>query len=212
MSDLKEIQREYDNPLLDLADMHSDPFVQFKYWLRDAMKVQERDYNAMILATAGTNSIPSARTVLLKNFDQNGFVFFSNYDSKKGKQIAENPFAALVFYWNKLDRQICINGKVDKTSRKESDEYFKIRPEGSKIGAWASPQSQRIPDRKYIERLQKIYYEKSQGEDINRPENWGGYRLTPNRFEFWQGRENRLHDRFEYVLSNMNWDIYRLAP
>lgn len=203
---------EYQKSKLKLEDLNEDPFVQFSYWFNDAMKAHQGDANAMILATADASAKPSARVVLLKGFDREGFVFFTNYESRKGWQIAENPNAALVFFWQELERQVRIEGRVEKTSRKESDAYFKIRPEGSKISAAISPQSQRIPNREHLERLKQDYIHHYSNTTIERPENWGGYRLVPDLFEFWQGRENRLHDRIEYKWSNGGWEIYRLAP
>jgi pyridoxamine 5'-phosphate oxidase len=165
-----------------------------------------------VLATATSDGKPSARMVLLKDLDTDGFTFFSNYDSKKGNQLEVNPFASLVFFWPELERQVRIEGKVTRTLRKVSDEYFNTRPEGSRIGSWASPQSQRIPSREYLENLQKDYQKLFQQRMLERPENWGGYKLLPLLFEFWQGRENRLHDRFEYTRNGNMWEIYRLAP
>lgn len=212
MSEIQEIRREYLHSSLDYDDLHPDPLLQFRYWLNDAIKAKVHDVNAMSLATADLKGKPSVRIVLLKAVDRSGFLFFTNYDSKKGKQIAQNPYGSILFYWNELDRQVRIEGRIDKTTRKESDEYFMIRPEGSKIGAWASPQSQRIPSREYLDHLERDYTLLSRNRSLDRPENWGGYRLIPDLFEFWQGRENRLHDRFEYNWKNGAWELNRLAP
>ncbi|MBN2612589.1 MAG: pyridoxamine 5'-phosphate oxidase [Bacteroidales bacterium] len=212
MNNIQELRQEYIKSHLNTDDLHPDPFTQFRYWFNDAIKVIHSDANAMMLATADQNGKPSARMLLLKGFDQNGFTFFTNYESRKGQQLAENPYATMVFYWKELERQVRIEGRVDKTSRKESDEYFNIRPEGSKIGAWASPQSKPIPDRHYLDRLQHDLTNLFRSKPLERPENWGGYRLMPNLFEFWQGRENRLHDRFEYLPDGGEWIIRRLAP
>jgi pyridoxamine 5'-phosphate oxidase len=212
MSEIQQIRREYLHSRLEYDDLNPDPMVQFRYWLNHALKAKVKDVNVMSLATADQNGNPSVRIVLLKGLDHNGFVFFTNYDSKKGKQIAQNPKASVMFYWSELERQVRIEGRIDKTSRKESDEYFMIRPEGSKIGAWASPQSQRIPNREYLDHLEKDFIMLSKKKPLERPDNWGGYRLIPNLFEFWQGRENRLHDRFEYQWVNGGWELYRLAP
>ena len=212
MAALEELRREYRHDHLDFEDLNDNPFIQFKYWLNDAIKAKIADANAMSLATSDRSGKPTLRVVLLKNMDHAGFVFFTNYESKKGKQIAENPYGALLFYWNELDRQIRIEGKIEKTSRRESDDYFMVRPEGSKIGAWASPQSQKIPDREYLEHLQHEYVNRFRYKPMERPENWGGYRLIPDLFEFWQGRENRMHDRFEYSWANGEWEVHRLAP
>jgi pyridoxamine 5'-phosphate oxidase len=176
------------------------------------LKANQDDANAMVLATSDSDNKPSARIILLKGFDKEGFVFYTNYDSRKGRQIAVNPNAALVFFWPALERQVRIEGRIEKTSRKESDEYFKIRPEGSNISAMISPQSQRIPNREYLEHLEQDHLNLYHNKTIDRPENWGGYRLVPDLFEFWQGREHRLHDRFEYAWTSGGWEIYRLAP
>ena len=156
--------------------------------------------------------IPSSRVVLLKNLDHDGFTFFSNYESRKGIQIAQNPNASLLFFWPQIERQVRIEGRVSKTPRNISDEYFQSRPEGSKIGAWASPQSRIVPSREYLDNLQKDYVQLFKSKMLERPENWGGYKLFPHTIEFWQGRENRLHDRFEYKMNGSIWEIHRLAP
>ena len=176
------------------------------------MRALVTEPTAMTLATATPDGRPTARIVLLKDLNQNGFTFFTNYESKKGRQLESNPHAALVFFWSELERQVRIEGKVVKALRRISDEYFNARPEGSKIGSWASPQSQRIPNREYMENLQRDYLELFQHKKMERPENWGGYVLIPNLYEFWQGRESRLHDRFEYTLNGNIWEIQRLAP
>jgi len=212
MSDISSIRSEYRLARLDFDNLDISPFNQFRFWLNDAMRAQVTEPTAMVLATATADSKPSARMVLLKDLDTDGFTFFSNYDSKKGNQLEVNPFAALVFFWPELERQVRIEGKVTRTLRKVSDEYFNTRPEGSRIGSWASPQSQRIPSREYLENLQRDYQKLFQQNMLERPENWGGYKLLPLLFEFWQGRENRLHDRFEYTRNGNMWEIYRLAP
>jgi pyridoxamine 5'-phosphate oxidase len=208
----QQISYEYLKSKLDKDDLNADPFVQFRYWFNDAMKAHQDDANTMVLATSDLNGKPSARIILLKGFDKEGFVFYTNYDSRKGRQIAANPNAALVFFWPILERQVRIEGRIEKTSRKESDEYFKIRPKGSNISALTSPQSQRIPDRGYLDHLHRDYINLFRNKSIDRPENWGGYRMVPDLFEFWQGREHRLHDRFEYTWASGGWDLYRLAP
>jgi pyridoxamine 5'-phosphate oxidase len=212
MSDISSIRSEYRLARLDFDNLDVSPFNQFRFWLNDAMRAQVTEPTAMVLATATSDGKPSARMVLLKDLDTDGFTFFSNYDSKKGNQLEVNPFASLVFFWPELERQVRIEGKVTRTLRKVSDEYFNTRPEGSRIGSWASPQSQRIPSREYLENLQKDYQKLFQQRMLERPENWGGYKLLPLLFEFWQGRENRLHDRFEYTRNGNMWEIYRLAP
>jgi len=212
MSDISSIRSEYRLARLDFDNLDISPFNQFRFWLNDAMRAQVTEPTAMVLATATADSKPSARMVLLKDLDTDGFTFFSNYDSKKGNQLEVNPFAALVFFWPELERQVRIEGKVTRTLRKVSDEYFNTRPEGSRIGSWASPQSQRIPGREYLENLQSDYQKLFQQKKLERPENWGGYKLIPLLFEFWQGRENRLHDRFEYTRNGNLWEMNRLAP
>jgi pyridoxamine 5'-phosphate oxidase len=166
----------------------------------------------MVLSTVGNEGRPSSRVVLLKSLDHDGFTFFSNYESRKGIQIAENPNASLLFFWPQIERQVRIEGSVAKTPRHISDEYFHSRPEGSKIGAWASPQSRIVPNREYLDNLQKDFTLLFKSKVLERPENWGGYKLFPHTIEFWQGRENRLHDRFEYKINGSVWEIHRLAP
>jgi pyridoxamine 5'-phosphate oxidase len=212
MTDNRQINHEHPESNPDIDNLNADPFVQFRYWFNDALKAHPGDANTMVLATADSNGRSSARVLLLKGFDKEGFVFFTNYNSMKGRQIAVNPNAALVFYWHELERQVRIEGRIEKTSRRESDEYFKIRPEESNISAVISPQSQRIPDRRYLEHLKHVHMNLFRNKIIERPENWGGYRLIPDLFEFWQGRENRLHDRFEYSWTSGGWEIHRLAP
>lgn len=212
MDELQEIRKEYRFARLDIDNLQHNPLLQFKYWLNDAMRSGVTEPTAMVLSTASSDGKVSSRMVLLKNIDGEGFVFFTNYGSRKSKQMESNPVASLLFFWPLIERQVCIEGKVTRTSTKESDEYFLIRPEGSRIGAWVSPQSERIPNREYLDNLQQDYTRLFSGKTIERPVNWGGYRLVPNRVEFWQGRENRLHDRFEYVLNGSLWEIYRLAP
>ena len=212
MASLNDIRREYNWKKLELNELDPNPFDQFTTWMQEAIASKIIDPNAMILATAGKKGKPSARIVLLKDFNINGFTFYTNYESKKGKQLAKNPNASLLFYWNELERQIRIEGKATKLPAEASDVYFESRPKESKISACISPQSQRIPDRKYLDNNQLEYLNTLADKKPERPPNWGGYMLTPNLFEFWQGRENRLHDRFEYALENGKWIIYRLAP
>ena len=154
----------------------------------------------------------SSRVVLLKDLDADGFTFFTNYESNKALQIEANPVGSLLFFWPQIERQVRIEGKILKEQQHKSDEYFKSRPEGSKIGAWASPQSRRVPNREYLENLQKDYLQLFKSRSLERPEYWGGYKLIPNLIEFWQGRENRLHDRFEYTRNGGTWEVFRLAP
>lgn len=196
------------------ASIDPSPFRQFQTWSDEvrAQGVAEQDVISMTLATAAKDGQPSARVVLLKSFDEHGFVFYTNYQSRKGLDLAENPRASLLFYWSQLWRQVRIDGVVEKISATESEEYFQSRPLGSKIGAWASNQSEVVPNRETLEsRFAEL--EKRFGEQVPRPEHWGGYRLRPNSIEFWQGRDNRLHDRLRYRLQeDGRWLIERLGP
>ncbi|HJZ42051.1 MAG TPA: pyridoxamine 5'-phosphate oxidase [Bacteroidales bacterium] len=212
MSDLKEIRREYLLSGLDIDSVDHNPIVQFSNWLNDAIRASVPEPTAMVLSTCNTACRSSSRIVLLKDLIHDGFSFFTNYESKKADQIRENPFGSLLFFWPLLERQVRVEGRIAKTTREESDEYYRSRPEGSKIGAWISPQSRRIPNREYLENLQHDYLNLFKSRTLDRPENWGGYILMPDLVEFWQGRENRLHDRFEYSRKGSLWEIQRLAP
>ena len=195
------------------SDLNPDPIKQFANWFTTAIETGIRDVNAMSLATAGQDAKPSVRIVLLKSFDEDGFVFFTNYESEKGKQLEANPYAALGFYWIELDRQIRISGKVDKTSRKESQTYFRSRPVGSQLSAWASRQSAVLDGRRVLDARMEEMNERFVDKRVPLPPHWGGYRLKPDNMEFWQGRSNRLHDRFRYTRqSHGSWLIERLAP
>jgi len=195
------------------SDLNPDPIKQFANWFTTAIEMGIRDVNAMSLATAGQDAKPSVRIVLLKSFDEDGFVFFTNYESEKGKQLEANPYAALGFYWIELDRQIRISGKVDKTSRKESQTYFHSRPVGSQLSAWASRQSAVLDGRRVLDARMEEMNERFADKRVPLPPHWGGYRLKPDNMEFWQGRSNRLHDRFRYTRqSDGSWLIERLAP
>lgn len=209
---IADIRQEYKRASLLEAEVNANPLVVFNKWLDDAIKADVPEPTAMTVATSSFEGKPSARMMLLKGADDNGFAFFSNYESRKARQLAQNPFAALVFFWPLLERQVRIEGKVSKVSAKESDRYFKTRPIGSRIGAWASPQSQVIPNRRYLENLKSDYQEEFAKREVNRPDNWGGYTLMPNLIEFWQGRPDRLHDRLQYRLENEIWVLERLAP
>jgi pyridoxamine 5'-phosphate oxidase len=212
MTNLQDFRKEYRFSQLDIDSLDANPIVQFRYWLNEAFKTGVFEPTAMVLSTATRDGKSSSRIVLLKDLDVDGFTFFTNYESKKAIQIAVNPSGSLLFFWPQLERQVRIEGKILKALRHQSDAYFKNRPEGSKIGAWASPQSQRVPSREYLENLQKDYFELFKTKALDRPEHWGGYKLIPDLIEFWQGRENRLHDRFEYVRNGGIWEICRLAP
>lgn len=207
---LINLRKNYEKGELIESKINSNPFKQFETWFEEVLKSNIYEPNAMILATALENK-PSARVVLLKGFDETGFKFYTNYLSRKGKQISSNPNAALLFYWMELERQVRIEGKIQKLSREESLEYFNSRPLESRLGALASNQSEVIPDREYLEKkfnqMKELY-----SENPPMPENWGGYKLIPDLFEFWQGRPNRLHDRIVYESQESNWKIYRLSP
>jgi pyridoxamine 5'-phosphate oxidase len=194
-------------------DLDPDPIKQFANWFTAAIEAGIRDVNSMSLATAGPDARPSVRIVLLKGFDQDGFVFFTNYQSEKGRQLQANPYAALAFYWIELDRQIRINGKVEKTSREESERYFHSRPVGSQLGAWASRQTEVLDARRVLDARMAEMTERYADQAIPLPPHWGGYRLRSQTMEFWQGRPDRLHDRFRYTRQeDDSWLIDRLAP
>ena len=210
---IADIRKDYQLQSLLEKDIAHDPFAQFNTWWDDAVKSELDEINAMTLATASATGVPSARTVLLKSVSEEGFVFFTNYNSKKAKELEENPNGCLVFFWKELERQIRITGKVEKVSAVESDEYFNSRPEGSRIGAWASPQSSVIASREIIEENITKYQQQFADGQIVRPPYWGGYKVMPTVIEFWQGRPNRLHDRILYsMMQDKNWKIERLAP
>jgi len=212
--DLGELRREYSRTGLKREDLHADPMRQFELWFQQACDAGLGDPSAFSLATASAGGAPSVRTVLLKLFDQSGFVFFTNYASKKAQQISENPQVGMLCHWLPLERQIKITGKAEKISTMESAKYFATRPRGSQLGAWISPQSSVISSRKLLEGKLHDAIEKLAGGEIPMPEKWGGYRIVPETMEFWQGRENRLHDRFCYRKqeSSSEWIVERLAP
>ena len=198
---------------LNEADMADNPMDQFARWWDDAIRSEIDEVNAMTLATATLGGLPSARIVLLKGFDERGFIFFTNYQSHKGREMEQNPRASLVFFWKELERQVRIEGMVERIPEKESEDYFQSRPEGSRIGAWASPQSSVIDNREVIESNVKELEKKFSDGVIPRPEHWGGYVVKPANIEFWQGRSSRLHDRVKYVHQLGNkWQMLRLAP
>ncbi|MFA8433334.1 MAG: pyridoxamine 5'-phosphate oxidase [Marinifilaceae bacterium] len=209
--EIAKIRHEYSQQALSKQDVLSNPVEQFEKWFQEALNSDLKDANAMTLATTSSNGLPSARILLLKDFDQDGFCFFTNYESQKALDIKENPNGALVFFWPELERQIRIEGGIEKVSEEESDRYFEMRPVGSRIAACISPQSKEIENRKFLEDAFASYGQKSQ-LNIPRPTFWGGYRLRPSMIEFWQGRENRLNDRIEYRLEGDRWKIRRLAP
>ncbi len=207
-----DLRREYTRGGLTEADASIDPMDQFAQWFHQATRAGFVEPNVMTLSTATPEGRPSARTILLKGYDHRGFIFYSNYQSRKGRQLAENPYAALVFWWDLLERQVCIEGKVEKVSAEESDEYFHSRPEQSRLGTWVSEQSQVIPGRSLLETRFADVEKRFEGQQIPRPEYWGGYVLRPDMVEFWQGRPGRLHDRLRYRHGNGGWVRERLSP
>lgn len=234
---IADIRRDYTAGKLDRQVLDADPLGQFDRWFDEASRAKHAggrlrrfaigiyksfaalfgganlEANAMSLATVGSDGKPSVRTVLLKGVDQRGFVFFTNYESQKGRELASNASAALVFYWPELERQVCVSGTVSKVPREESERYFHSRPKGSQLAAAVSRQSSPVPDRATLEKVFRELEAKYAGNSVPVPENWGGYVLRPERIEFWQGRASRLHDRFCYQLTaSGNWDIQRLAP
>lgn len=209
---IADIRKEYKLRSLSENDVEKDPFSQFTIWWDEIIVSNVDEANAVTLATSTSAGIPSARIVLLKGYDENGFVFFTNYNSKKGKELMENPNACLLFFWKDLERQVRIEGPVEKISEDESDKYFQSRPYESKLGAWSSPQSTVIESREIVENNLRSYNAKYP-DNVPRPAHWGGYRVMPVLFEFWQGRPSRLHDRIQYSLTENNiWKIERLAP
>lgn len=213
MQNVADIRTDYKKQSLLEADVDADPIKQFKAWWNEALKSDIYEVNAMTLATAGADGVPSARIVLLKGFDEKGFVFFTNYNSQKGNELAQNDKACLVFFWKELERQVRVTGVAEKISSEESIAYFNSRPDGSKIGAWASPQSLVVAGKAWLKETFDYYIERFKQGEIPKPPHWGGYRVKPNKIEFWQGRPNRLHDRILYTSeAGSSWKIERLAP
>ncbi|ANI99861.1 pyridoxamine 5'-phosphate oxidase [Polynucleobacter wuianus] len=211
MDSIAQLRKNYTFGQLSETEVPHQPLSLFQLWFDQAVKAECPEPNSMTLATADKAGNPSARIVLLKGADENGFTFFTNYESQKGQELAARPQAALLFHWHELERQVRIKGLVERVSPEESDQYFHSRPPASRIGAWASPQSVAIPSRAFLEEAEKRF--KSEfGDAPPRPAHWGGYRLRPTEIEFWQGRPSRLHDRIHYKLDGGNWNISRLAP
>ena len=208
---LADIRKDYKLASLDVSDVAASPFTQFDSWFAEALKAEVPEPNAMTLATCDASGRPSARVVLIKGVDERGMVFFTNYQSRKGQDLAANNRAALLFFWPELERQIRIEGRVETVSAADSDEYYQSRPPLSRIGAWASPQSQILPSRTDLE-ARFAAFAAEHGDNPPRPAHWGGYRVVPSFFEFWQGRRSRLHDRICYRLGDKEWKLERLAP
>lgn len=210
--DVASLRREYRDLNLNKNDVRSHPVDQFQEWFEQAVEVEARDPSGMTLATADRAGRPSARIVLLKGFDRDGFVFYTNFGSRKARELEENPQAALVFWWTELDRQVRVQGQVRRADRADSEAYFATRPRGSQISGLVSPQSQVVAHREVLEEAVATAEAEYEGRDVPCPPNWGGFRLAPDYFEFWQGRLNRLHDRISYRLAGDEWVIERLAP
>lgn len=210
---LEQVRREYDLGRLDESALPADPFAFFGAWIEDASRSGTPDPTAMTLSTVDESGAPSSRIVLLKKIDQNRLIFFTNYRSKKAREILNRPGVAAHFFWPELERQVKISGMAGPVDDAESDRYFSSRPYESKVSAWASPQSEVVPDRDYLEREYRKYLLKFEGSDeVPRPDYWGGFAIEPVRMEFWQGGRHRLHDRMEYTLKNKKWSRVRLAP
>lgn len=212
--DISDFRREYESQGLDRDSLNPDPILQFEDWFKQASDLGVQDANAFSLATSDPENGPSVRTVLLKLFDERGFVFFTNFNSKKAQQIGRSPQVAMLFPWLSLNRQVKVQGVCEKVSTAESLKYFATRPRGSQIGAWCSDQSEVIESRGFLEQKYREAADKFKSGSIPLPSFWGGFRIVPTSIEFWQGRENRLHDRFQYtrVATTADWDIARLAP
>jgi pyridoxamine 5'-phosphate oxidase len=212
MDTVSELRREYKSKELDEGSLEPSPIAQFKIWFEEARAAGELDPDAMTLATSTRTGEVSARIVLLRGSSERGFVFFSNFDSRKGREIDENARAALVFYWATLNRQVRVEGSVQRVDKHESEAYFRTRPRGSQIGAWASPQSSEIENRRVLEAMVGDIEKRFADREVPLPPNWGGFRVSPVSIEFWQGRESRLHDRIVYRRADDGWKTIRLAP
>jgi len=212
LRDLSNKKTNYNFAELSKKDVDNNPFKQFVQWLDAAVEADVNESNAMVLSTVSSDSKPSSRVVLLKGVSERGFMFYTNYQSKKGNELAYNKHASLLFFWPELERQLRIEGAIEKIDPLHSDDYFNKRPIDSKIGATISPQSQVIPNRSFLLEKKKELEKKIKNDELKRPNYWGGYVLIPDLFEFWQGRPNRLNDRIQYSIRNNNWEIVRLAP
>lgn len=213
---LSELRWDYASGTLHRANLAEEPLQQFKAWFDQAVEAGLREPNAMTLSTVGLDGAPNARTVLMKDYTDSGVTFFTNYESRKGRELANHPRASLLFYWKELERQVQIRGSVDKVSDEESDRYFQSRPYASQIGAWASRQSEEIPDRDWLDRrveeFESRHPDTGEPDCVPRPDFWGGYRLEPDLLEFWQGQPARKHDRFIYRLDGDRWEVRRHSP
>ena len=212
MDHAARLRKEYTRAGLTESDADSDPIAQFRRWFGEALAAELHEPNAMILATATPDGRPSARVVLLKGFDERGLVFYTNYEGRKGAELEANPYCALVFYWAELERQVRVEGHARRVTEKEADEYFRSRPRGSQLGARVSEQSRPVGGREALEEKLRWLEAEYEGREVLRPQFWGGYRVEPDSIEFWQGRENRLHDRLLYRLSDGEWGRERLQP
>lgn len=210
---IRDSRLSYERDALDETSVARDPHAQFERWIHEALAEQGKDEaNAMALATVGSDGRPSLRIVLLRGYDERGFAFYTNYDSRKGRELAGCGDAALLFYWPALERELRIEGEVERLSSDESDAYFATRPRGHRLSAWASDQSEPVADRRYLEDRMAAAEARFPGDDVPRPAYWGGYRVVPRSFEFWQGRPNRVHDRIVYERDGAGWKIVRLSP
>lgn len=209
---INTLRHDFAKQTLGKNDVNENPILQFGKWFKEAIDAKVNEPNAMTLATATAEGKPSARILLLRNFDENGFVFYTNYTSRKGGEILKNPYASLLFFWPELERQVRVEGRLTKQSAEESDKYFNTRPRESKLGAWTSEQSRVVASRKALDEEYEKMSQKYPGENVPRPIYWGGYILNPTSIEFWQGRPSRLHDRLLYTKENNSWKIERLAP
>jgi pyridoxamine 5'-phosphate oxidase len=210
---ISDLRKEYTRAGLLEAAAHPDPIEQFRRWFEEALAANLYEPNAMTLATATREGRPSARVVLVKGFDERGFVFYTNYEGRKARELEENPYCALVFYWGELERQVRVEGRAGRVIKEESDAYYESRPRGSQLGAWVSKQSHPVEDRETLEERLRELEAEYKGRDVPRPPFWGGYRVEPEEIEFWQGRENRLHDRLLYRRQDGgSWRVERLQP